>query len=57
MKEAAFGEFVGGICVGQGVNGGSTNMFLDGKVVNKPSDKEGERKVGDTILVFPRMNK
>lgn len=34
--------------------GGSTTMFLDGKVVNKPSDKEGERKIGDAILVFPR---
>lgn len=34
--------------------GGSTTMFLGGKVVNKPSDKEGERKVGDAILVFPR---
>lgn len=34
--------------------GGSTTMFLDGKVVNQPSDKEGERKVGDAILVTPR---
>jgi len=34
--------------------GGSTTMFLNGKVVNKPSDKEGERRVGDAILVFPR---
>jgi exopolysaccharide biosynthesis protein len=34
--------------------GGSTTMFLDGRVVNKPSDKEGERSVGDAILVFPR---
>ena len=34
--------------------GGSTTMFLDGKVVNYPSDKEGERKVGDAILVTPR---
>ena len=34
--------------------GGSTTMFLGGKVVNQPSDKEGERKVGDAILVFPR---
>ncbi len=34
--------------------GGSTTMFLDGKVVNRPSDKEGERAVGDAILVFPR---
>lgn len=37
--------------------GGSTTMFLDGKVVNKPSDKEGERKVGDAILVTLRKNK
>lgn len=34
--------------------GGSTTMFLDGKVVNKPSDATGERAVGDAILVFPR---
>jgi exopolysaccharide biosynthesis protein len=34
--------------------GGSTTMVLDGKVVNKPSDKEGERKVGDAILVTLR---
>jgi hypothetical protein len=34
--------------------GGSTTMFLDGKVMNKPSDKEGERSVSDAILVFPR---
>ncbi len=34
--------------------GGSTTMYLDGKVVNHPSDKEGERKVSDALLVFPR---
>jgi exopolysaccharide biosynthesis protein len=34
--------------------GGSTTMFLNGKVVNKPSDLTGERAVGDAILVFPR---
>ena len=34
--------------------GGSTTMVLDGAVVNKPSDKEGERKVGDAILVTLR---
>ncbi|MGI8640343.1 MAG: phosphodiester glycosidase family protein, partial [Pyrinomonadaceae bacterium] len=34
--------------------GGSTTMFLNSKVVNNPSDKEGERKVSDAILVFPR---
>lgn len=34
--------------------GGSTTMVLDGKVVNKPSDKEGERKVSDAIVVTLR---
>ncbi|MEO7659306.1 MAG: phosphodiester glycosidase family protein, partial [Pyrinomonadaceae bacterium] len=34
--------------------GGSTTMYLNGKVVNTPSDKEGERKVSDAILVTPR---
>lgn len=34
--------------------GGSTTMFLDGNVVNKPSDKEGERRISSAILVFPR---
>ena len=34
--------------------GGSTTMFLDGKVVNTPSDKEGERKIGDAIVVTLR---
>jgi exopolysaccharide biosynthesis protein len=34
--------------------GGSTTMFLDGKVVNHPSDKEGERKVSDAIIVTLR---
>lgn len=34
--------------------GGSTTMFLDGKVVNTPSDKEGERKIGDAVLVTLR---
>jgi exopolysaccharide biosynthesis protein len=37
--------------------GGSTTMFLNGKVVNRPSDKEGERRVSDAILVFPRRSK
>ena len=37
--------------------GGSTTMFLNGKIVNHPSDKEGERKVSDAILVFPRKTK
>ncbi len=36
--------------------GGSTTMVLNGKVVNKPSDPNGERKIGDAILVTPRRN-
>lgn len=34
--------------------GGSTTMYLEKKIVNQPSDKEGERRVSDAILVFPR---
>jgi len=31
--------------------GGSTTMVVEGKVVNHPSDKEGERAVGNALLV------
>jgi exopolysaccharide biosynthesis protein len=34
--------------------GGSTTMFLDGRVVNRVSEKDGERKVSDAILVTLR---
>jgi exopolysaccharide biosynthesis protein len=34
--------------------GGSTTMYLDGNVVNHPSDKEGERKVSDALVVTAR---
>ncbi len=34
--------------------GGSTTMFVDGKVVNRPSDASGERKVSDVLVVTPR---
>lgn len=34
--------------------GGSTTMWLDGKVMNKPSDKEGERKVSDALIIRKR---
>ncbi len=34
--------------------GGSTTMFVNGKVANHPSDKDGERKVSDALLVFSR---
>jgi exopolysaccharide biosynthesis protein len=32
--------------------GGSTTLALNGKVVNHPSDKEGERAVADALLVL-----
>jgi hypothetical protein len=34
--------------------GGSTTMVIDGKVVNHPSDKQGERAVGNALLVVER---
>jgi exopolysaccharide biosynthesis protein len=34
--------------------GGSTTMWVAGKIVNHPSDAEGPRKVSDAILVVPR---
>ena len=36
--------------------GGSTTMHLEGQVVNHPSDKEGERKVSDALIVTPRSS-
>lgn len=32
--------------------GGSTTMVIDGKVVNKPSDKEGEREISNGLLIY-----
>jgi exopolysaccharide biosynthesis protein len=32
--------------------GGSTTMWVQGEVVNKPSDPTGPRKVSDALLVF-----
>jgi hypothetical protein len=37
--------------------GGSTTMFVDGKIVNRPSDKEGERKVSDALVVTSRKRR
>jgi exopolysaccharide biosynthesis protein len=34
--------------------GGSTTMVVDGVLVNKPSDKEGERTVGNALMVVKR---
>lgn len=51
-----FAEILKGLGAVEVINldgGGSTAMFLEGKVVNKPSDREGERRVSDALLVFP----
>jgi hypothetical protein len=34
--------------------GGSTTMVVEGRVVNHPSDKEGEREVGNAVMVIAR---
>jgi exopolysaccharide biosynthesis protein len=34
--------------------GGSTTMVVDGRVVNHPSDKEGERAVANVLLLLGR---
>jgi hypothetical protein len=34
--------------------GGSTTMWLEGRIVNRPSDPSGERADGDVVLVKPR---
>jgi exopolysaccharide biosynthesis protein len=33
--------------------GGSTAMVVGGRVVNRPSDRVGERPVGDGVFVGP----
>ncbi|MEV6979946.1 phosphodiester glycosidase family protein [Sphaerisporangium sp. NPDC051017] len=35
--------------------GGSSAMVVGGALVNRPSDAAGERPVGDTIQVLPRV--
>jgi exopolysaccharide biosynthesis protein len=34
--------------------GGSTTMVIDGRVVNRPSDRTGERAVGNALMVIVR---
>lgn len=44
----------------QGLNldgGGSTALVINGKVVNKPSDKTGERKVGNCLVLIKNNDK
>ena len=42
----------------QGLNldgGGSTTMVINNKIVNSPSDKTGERKVGNCIVLIRKQ--
>jgi len=36
--------------------GGSSTLWLDGKVVNSPSDRTGERAVGNAVVIVRREN-
>jgi exopolysaccharide biosynthesis protein len=48
-------KFMLDLGVYEGMNfdgGGSTAMVVDGKLINSPSDKTGERKVGSGLLVI-----
>jgi hypothetical protein len=54
MSLVEFANLMLKLGVYEGLNldgGGSTTMVIDGKVVNSPSDKEGERAVGNALLV------
>ena len=54
MSLAEFANLMLKLGVYEGLNldgGGSTTMVVGGKVVNQPSDKEGERPVGNALLV------
>ena len=47
-----------GICQGLNLDGGgSTTMVINNKIVNSPSDKTGERKVGNCIMLIKKQNK
>jgi exopolysaccharide biosynthesis protein len=37
--------------------GGSTTMWVEGQIVNSPSDAAGERPVSDALIVVPRRQK
>jgi hypothetical protein len=57
MTLVELGDFLVSIGVFQGLNldgGGSTALVIDGRLVNRPSDSNGERAVGNAILVRAR---
>jgi len=55
MNLEEFANFMLAVGVYQGLNldgGGSTTMVIGSKVVNSPSDKTGERAVGNSLLLY-----
>ena len=57
MSLVELGDFLVSIGVYQGMNfdgGGSTSLVIDGRLANRPSDPNGERAVGNAILVRGR---
>ena len=59
MTQEELADFLISIGVWRAVNldgGGSTTMYLNGNIVNSPSDAGGERRIGDAILVTLRQN-
>ncbi len=57
MSLTEFANFMQSLGAYQAMNfdgGGSTTMVIEGKVVNSPSDKTGERKVGNCILLLEK---
>ncbi|MBI2406770.1 MAG: phosphodiester glycosidase family protein [Gemmatimonadetes bacterium] len=55
LAEAA--EFLRGLGVAHALNldgGGSTALIIDGRVVNRPSDPQGERSVANALLIEAR---
>ena len=57
MSLVEFANVMLSLGVFEGMNfdgGGSTTMVIDGAVVNKPSDKTGERSVGNALVVVAK---
>jgi Phosphodiester glycosidase len=57
MSLVEFADLMISLGIHQGLNmdgGGSTTLVVNGKVVNSPSDKTGERAVGNCLLLLLR---
>ena len=57
MSLVEFGDLMLSLGVYEGLNldgGGSTTMVVEGTIINRPSDPDGERTVGNALLVIQR---